>query len=116
MACWRASAPKKADAALRISLAYRSSLTSFSRYRGRWRWSVVSPGRSPASRSDWGTQVRGTTQSIGERANRRPPRRVLILVLEHEAHDALAHLFGVLGCECMAPILLGSGASTIPGR
>ncbi len=52
------SAPKKAAAALRISLARRSSLFSFSRPRSRSRSSVLRPGRRPSSRSAWRTHWR----------------------------------------------------------
>src|SRR5690606_5746079 len=60
---WRSSsAPKKADAAFRISLARRSSLFSRSSSRIRSRSSVVTPGRWPASVSARRTQTRSVSR------------------------------------------------------
>src|SRR5699024_933110 len=61
--CGRSSsAAKKAEADFRMALARRSSRTSRASSARRWAWSVVVPGRSPASTSAWVTQLRSVSR------------------------------------------------------
>ena len=97
LGCRRSSsAPKKAAADFRISLARRSSLTSRSSSLILVRSSVVSPGRLPASISARRTQWRSVSWLILElrrdRLDRLPLGRVLVLVVEDHPHCPLFDL------------------------
>ena len=107
--CWRSSsAPKKAAAAFKISLARRSSLISRSSSFIRARSSVVSPGRSPASvsarRTHMPQRLVVDRQLRRDRLDRLPLRRVLVLVLEDHPHRPLPDLGRVR--RAAGPLLL----------